>query len=125
MLGSLIGSNFLSKRYAGSTFGPLYTFTDKDATDAIIFQNWSISGIPQITSVDLDDAITVGQTSAQMSGSDLDVTFGARIRYGSVRLDMQNYISATTPTFNVPSLTEFFSSGVPLGTVTFEILKRE
>lgn len=125
MLGLLIGSNFLSKRYTGSIFGPLYTFTDKDATDATIIRNWSISGIPQITSVDFDDAITVGQTSASLSGVDLDVTVGVRIKYGSVRLDMQNYIPATTPTFNVPSLTEFFSSGVPLGTVTFEILKRD
>lgn len=125
MLGSLIGSNFLSKRYAGSTFGPLYTFTDKDATDATIIRNWSISGIPQIASVDFDDAITVGQTSASVSGADLDVTLSARIRYGSVRVDMQNYIPATTPTFNVPSLSEFFSSGMPLGTVTFEILKKE
>lgn len=123
MLGSLIGSNFLSKRYAGSTFGPLYTFTDKDATDAVIFQNWSISGVPQITSVDLDDAITVGQTSASVSGVDLDIAISATIRYEGISLPMQNFISKTTPTFDVPSLADFFSAGMPLGTVTFNVFR--
>lgn len=123
MLGNLVQTTWNTKKYTGSKLGSLYTFTDKDATEATIIQNWSISGIPQITYVDLDDAITVGQTSASVSGIDLDIVVSANIQYGGKSLPMQNYTSKATPTFDVPSLSEFFTAGMPLGTVTFNVFR--
>jgi len=76
-----------------------------------------------ILTVDIDDQIIVGQTSANLTGTNVEIADFARVRYGSTILSMSNYTSGTTPTFNVPDLTTFFSSGMPLGTVSFEILK--
>lgn len=76
-----------------------------------------------ITTADIDNQITVAQTAATLSGTNLILADAARVRYGTTRLDMQSYSASATPTFNVPTLTDFFNSGMPLGSVTFELLR--
>ena len=76
-----------------------------------------------ITTVDIDNQITVAQTAANVVGTNLILGDAARVRYGSVYLNMQSYAEGTTPTYNVPNLTEFLSSGMPLGSVTFDLLR--
>lgn len=78
-----------------------------------------------INTVDIDNIILAEQTQAILTGKNMAITNSARVRYGTKTLEMQNYTPAFTATFNVPPLTDFFSSGMPLGPVTFDVLKKE
>lgn len=78
-----------------------------------------------INKVDTDNIILAEQTQAILTGKNMAITNSARVRYGTKILEMQNYTPAFTATFNVPPLTDFFSSGMPLGSVTFDVLKKE
>jgi hypothetical protein len=78
-----------------------------------------------INTVDIDNIILAEQTQAILTGKNMAITNSARVRYGTKTLEMQNYMPAFTATFNVPPLTDFFSSGMPLGPVTFDVLKKE
>lgn len=73
--------------------------------------------------VDIDNQIYVGQQVAILNGADLENSNSVRIRYNNIILNMESYSPAISPTFNVPPLIDFFSSGMPLGTVKFEILR--
>lgn len=115
---------FLGSLYTGSKFSSKYSFSDKDTTEENLI--YSLAGFTTtitINIVDLDDQLTVAQTNATLSGTGLDLTSGARIRYAQRRLDMLSYSPSANPTFNVPNLTEFFNSGMPLGSVTFDLLR--
>lgn len=121
-------SNYwLSTVYQGSKLGPTYLISDTDTTETTLL--YSILGLespavaPVITTVDVDDQIIVEQIGATVTGTNLITADGARVRYNSVILNMQSYSASASPTFNVPNLTEFFSSGMPLGTATFELLR--
>lgn len=89
--------------------------------------NWSAEFIFDqtitITTLDIDDQITVAQTGATIAGTNLIFADAARVRYSNIRLSMQAYSPSASPTFNVPNLTEFFNSGMPLGSVTFDLLR--
>lgn len=76
-----------------------------------------------ITTVDGDNQITAAQTGATLTGTNLILADAARVRYTTSRLDMQSYVAATSPTYTVPTLADFYSSGMPLGSVTFELLR--
>lgn len=76
-----------------------------------------------VTSVDGDDIFLVAQTGVTVSGAGLDVATGARVRVGSYTLNMENYAAGSSPTFNAPSLATVLSSGVPLGSVTLDLLR--
>lgn len=78
-----------------------------------------------INTVDIDNIILAEQTQAILTGKNMAITNSARVRYGTKTLEMQNYMPAFTATFNVPPLTDFFSSGMPLGPVIFDVLRKE
>lgn len=76
-----------------------------------------------ILNVDGDDSIYPGQIGVVISGSSLNSGISSRIRYNTQILNMEAYNAGSSPTFNVPDLATFFSSGIPFGTVSFEILR--
>jgi hypothetical protein len=108
VLGTGLGT-FNFRIFNGTSWSSEYTF--------------EVNPTISITTADIDDQITVAQTAATLSGTNLILADAARVRYGTARLDMQSYSPAASPTFNVPTLTDFFNSGMPLGSVTFELLR--
>lgn len=73
--------------------------------------------------VDGDDIFLVGQVGVTVVGSDLSNANGARVRVGSYTLNMESYAPGSSPTFNAPSLATVLSSGMPLGSVTLDLLR--
>lgn len=90
----------------------------------LLFGAFLPSGVATITSVDGDDIFLVAQTGVTVTGSNLTLAnYGARVRSGSYLLSMENYTSGASPTFDAPSLATVLVSGMPLGSVTLELLR--
>lgn len=90
----------------------------------LIFSATQSSGAVSITSVDTDDIFLVAQVGVTVVGDNLSAAnYGARVRVGNYILNMENYASGASPTFNAPSLANVLSSGMPLGSVTLDLLR--
>jgi hypothetical protein len=82
-----------------------------------------INNVPQIFNVDGDNTISPAQAGVVVSGTGLSLGTSARIRYGTNTLTMNSFSPGVSPIFTVPSFSPYLSSGMPFGTVNFDILR--
>jgi len=112
----LSNGTFITSSYGTATFKyRTYSFG--------AWSNELTGNVDQIINVDGDDSISPSQAAVAVSGYNLNNGTSARIRKSSYTLNMQTYSPSVSPTFTIPNLSTFLSSGMPLGTVSFDIMR--